>query len=341
MTSYLQAGTSGGSDNTAARRSAVGRLTAMIAEERRAIERIMDSPVRGARKQYLTVADALVKITELINRIDLDEAARSLRHRVVKRSTKIFTIVFLAVIDFPLMLWLSSSVFNVDWADPLGLPLAVSVVIALLGTTGAAWTLYHLGRNRRENKNDRRQMDWPDLSPGAKASLLGVGLLVALIAVVMFVRVYTEGVLSGLDWLALLMAILVAFIMLLSAALVFGTAFRDGSPEQGDLAHYSALVHDAVQRKRAHEDRAARLEHERDLLLNATATARAVHDLASLLGMPAPIAADIGAAERNPNDDAPLAETGFSHLEPAQPARRQLDSGHLGRRRTMGIRRPT
>ena len=248
----------------------VERLNAMIEEEVRAAIRVMDARVKGPRGQEMSLTDAAARAAELGNRIDLDEARGSLRHRTVGRSTKALTVLFLAVIDFPIMLWLSSSVFNVDWADPLGLPLAISVVISMLGTAGAAWTLHHLGYNRRETKNDKRQLDWSGMTAGPKTSMAAVALLIALIAVVMFVRVYTEGALSGLNELALLLAVLVAFIMLLSAALVFGTSFRDGSPEQDDLAHYSGLTQDGLQRKSEHEDRAARLRHERDMLVART-----------------------------------------------------------------------
>lgn len=105
----------------------------------------------------------------------------------------------------------------------------ISIVISVLATGGAATALYHLGHNQRENKDDRRRLNWHQLSRGSKLSMLAAAMLVALIAAVMFVRVYTEGELSGLSSLAFLLAVLVAFVMLVSAALVFWTAFRDGS----------------------------------------------------------------------------------------------------------------
>jgi cell division protein FtsB len=157
-------------------------------------------------------------------------------------------------------------VFNVDWSHPAGLRLVISVVLSFLGTAGAAWVLFHMGHIRRESKNDRRELDWPRMSGPAKVSLIGVGALVVLISVVMFVRVFSEGVLSGLNGLALLLAVLVALIMLLSAALVFQTAFRDGSPEQEDLAHYSGVIQAARQRQHRLEDDIDRLRHEREML---------------------------------------------------------------------------
>jgi hypothetical protein len=164
------------------------------------------------------------------------------------------------------MLWLASSVFNVDRADPLGLPLAISIVISLLATVGAASALYHLGHNLRESKNDRGGLSWKALSGGAKLSLIGSAFLVTLISVVMLLRVYTEGILSGVGSLAFLLALLVSFVMLISASLVFWTAFRDGSPEQDDLVYYSKIVQRHRRIKRQYEDEAVELSHESDLL---------------------------------------------------------------------------
>ncbi|RBY83026.1 hypothetical protein DQ238_03290 [Geodermatophilus sp. TF02-6] len=230
------------------------------------IRRIPDEPVRGPRGQYMTRREARERHDFVKAEIDAAEAGGSLKHRTVRRSTKALTLLFLAVIDFPVMLWLVSSVFNVDWAHPVGLRLVISVVLSVLATAGAAWVLYHVGHIRRDDKNDRREPDWREMSVPARVSLVGVALLVILVSVVMFVRVFTEGVLSGLSGLALLLSVLVALIMLLSAALVFFTAFRDGSPEQEDLAHYSALVHDGERRQRRLVDDVVRLRMHHNML---------------------------------------------------------------------------
>jgi hypothetical protein len=230
------------------------------------IRRIPDEPVRGPRGQYMTRREARERHDFVKAKIDAAEAGGSLKHRTVRRSTKALTLLFLAVIDFPVMLWLVSSVFNVDWAHPVGLRLVISVVLSVLATTGAAWVLYHMGHIRRDDKNDRRELDWREMSVLGRVSLVGVALLVILVSVVMFVRVFTEGVLSGLSGLALLLSVLVALIMLLSAALVFFTAFRDGSPEQEDLAHYSAQVHHGEKRQRRLADDIIRLRMHHNML---------------------------------------------------------------------------
>jgi uncharacterized membrane protein len=230
------------------------------------IRRIPEEPVRGPRGQYMTRQEARERHDFVKAKIDAAEAGGSLKHRTVPRSTKALTLLFLTVIDFPVMLWLVSSVFNVDWARPVGLRLAISVVLSVLATAGAAWVLYHMGHIRRDDKNDRRELDWPEMSVPARVSLVGVALLVVLVSVLMFVRVFTEGVLSGLSGLALLLSVLVALVMLLSAALVFLTAFRDGSPEQEDLAYYSALVHVGEKRQRRLADDIVRLRMHHNML---------------------------------------------------------------------------
>ena len=238
------------------------QLRVAIDDVRRQISQVPDELVIGARGEKITREEAGRRAAIAQARIDRDEVRGSLRHRIVKRSTKVLTLMFLVLIDLPVMLWLVSSVFNVDWTDPVGLPLVISVVVSLLGTAGAAWVLHHMGRNRREHKNDRRELDWSRLSLAGRISLIGVAALVLLISVVMFLRVFTEGELSGLSGLAVFLAVLVALIMLLSAALVFFTAFRDGSPEQEDLAHYSRLYGDGRERSQELEHELAGLEHE-------------------------------------------------------------------------------
>lgn len=235
------------------------RMLTRIQELRYLSARIMDNHVVGPHGQNITVADAVERAEMLDGDIEMDQVRGGLRHRRVNRLTRAITLLTVTVVDLPIMLWLAGSVFNVDWSAPLGLPLVISVVVSVLATVGAATALQHLGHNQRQHKNDRRQLDWRRLSTGAKLSLVTVGVLVGLMGVVMFARVWTEGVLSGMGDLAVLMAVLVALVMAVSATLVFWTAFRDGSLEQDDLRHYSASVRPYLARKREYEDQAHEL----------------------------------------------------------------------------------
>ena len=241
-------------------------LAAQIKGLRYRAGRVMDIPVTGSRGQQLTVTEAQQRARQLGDEIDSQEAQGSQRHRRVSPVAKTLALIVVVIVDFPIMLWLASSVFNVDWGDPLGLPLAISVVISILTTGGAAAALYHVGYDQRQNKNYRRQLDKAALTLGAKISLVAVAVLILLISMVAFYRVWEEGVLSGLNRLALLLALLVAVVMLISAWLVFWVAFRDGSPEQDDLSHYTRLVQHHLNIRRDYEDDAEQLEHQLELI---------------------------------------------------------------------------
>lgn len=229
-------------------------------------EHMMDKPVRGVRGGIQTVATAKDTTDEIRALIDHEEATGSLRHRLVGSFTKWAVWLVVVLVDFPIMLWACSSVFNVDWTEPVGVRLLFSFAAAVLATLAAATTLHHLGRELREHKNDKRGLAWRTLRARAKAVLVVVTILVILVALLMFARVYTEGVLSGLDSLSLLLALVVALVMLVSASLVFWTAFRDGSPETDDLAYYTRLVERYLNAKRALESRARDYERDAELI---------------------------------------------------------------------------
>lgn len=243
------------------------RLAVRIEQLRAMADAVVDRQVIGPRGHVLTISEVQQRAHWAAERVDMDEVRGSRRHFRVSRSAKLLSLGLVVVVDFPIMLWLASSVFNVDWSDPLGLPLAISVVISVLATGGAAAALFHLGHDQRENKDDRRQLTWSKMSAGAKISLVAAIALVLLIAVVMFVRVYSEGVLSGLDGLAVLLAVLVAFVMLISAGLVFWTAFLDGSLDRDDLERYSQIVLTHENLRRTFVDEADNLEAQYKRLL--------------------------------------------------------------------------
>jgi hypothetical protein len=223
--------------------------------------RVLDRPVRGVRGGVVPLAEAMTAGEEIRLMIDDEEAGGSLRHRRVSATTKWMVWMVVIVVDFPIMTWASSSIFNVDWSEPWGVRLLFAVATSVLATLAAASVLHHLGHELREQKTDHRGMAWSELRARSRAVLIAVALLVLLVAALMFARVYTEGVLSGLDTVATLLAALVAFVMLISATLVFWSAFRDGSPEVDDLAYYTRLVERHLTEKREYEAKAA--EHER------------------------------------------------------------------------------
>lgn len=245
-------------------------MLAGIRDLRARAVRVMDELVVGPYGQNLTVRDAMIRAKHLDDQIGMEQVRGSLRHRRVNRLTRLLSLLTVAVVDVPIMFWLASSVFGQDWTRPWGQRLAMSAVVSVLATGGSAAALHHLGRNLRQHKDDRRQVDWPSLSAGGRITLITAGLLVGLLGVAMFVRLEADRVLAGPAVLAGLMAALVAVVLVVSAALVFWTAFRDGSLEQDDLRHYSDVIRPYLRRKRGYEELAHELAGQYDLLGHRT-----------------------------------------------------------------------
>lgn len=246
---------------------ATDRLIAQIEEEERNASRIPTTPITGPRGQHMTVTDAADEIQRITTIISLgedqtDEHRNSLRHRRIPPWMKIATFIGVVLIDYPLMLWVASSVFNVNWADPWRLPLLISFVVATIATGLTAFVLTHLGREHREHKNDQGQLVWKTLSKGSRVTLIVVALIITGVAVVSFERVYSEGISSGSTGLALGLAALVAFIMMIAAWLTWRNAFKDGSVLVDDLMHYSKIVKLYTEIQRGHEDKAAKLRYQ-------------------------------------------------------------------------------
>lgn len=240
-------------DNHDAAASHRARVLARVHQLRYAANHIMAMTVLGPRGHSMTVGEAQHRADMISDQIDIDRLRGDGRHHRVATSVKVLMLVTLALVDFPIMLWLTSSALAVDWAGPVGLPLVMSVLISALATGVFSAALYHLGHAKRAYKNRHRQLDWRGLSRSSKVCLSGVTLLVLLTSVVMFEQVYTEGALT------FLLATLVAIVMVASAELVFWTAFRDGSAEQDELVHYTRVVRDFLAQKQKYEQEANEL----------------------------------------------------------------------------------
>lgn len=239
---------------------------AALTHLRHRIDAVATTPVVTPTGQAMTVAAAQQWADALACDIACAEATGSQRHRTVSRGVRAVALLLVGVVDLPIMLWLVASVFNVDWAAPWGIPLAVSAVVAVLATAGSAAALHHIGHELRDHKTDERRLDPRGLPLSARLGVLAVALLVVTVAAVMFVRVFTEGVLSGLDGLALLLAALVALVMLVASALLCWTSFRDGSPELDRLRAFTAALSPHLERRQADQRRALVLAREFDVL---------------------------------------------------------------------------
>jgi hypothetical protein len=241
----------------------IDEMEAKTKEMRHCAACVMDIPVTGPRGGHLTVADAQDRGQKLVEAIDTEKAAGSQRHRRVPTFLKALVLLVVVAIDFPIVEWLCGSLLNVDWSDPLDIPLAVSIAISTLATGGAGAALHQLGRAQRQYKDHHRHID---MTTSSKISLVGVGALLALIPLVMYYRLYPEQAGGGLNSLENPPALVLTAVMLISEWLVFWTAFRDGSPELDDLRHYTRLVEPYLKLKRSYEDRANNLEQRTEIL---------------------------------------------------------------------------
>ncbi|MGW0946046.1 hypothetical protein ACWD4O_26390 [Streptomyces sp. NPDC002623] len=215
----------------------------------------------------MTVAEAQRCSDAIAKQIGQEEGNGSRRHRLVARWVKVLVWIFTAVIDFPIMLWFTVSVFNVDLANPSGFTFALALVVALLPTYGSTFALYEIGHNLRDHKTHDRDLRWTEIPTAARIGLTAIALLLIFIFVSLSIRIFVEGTYSGDYRLTPLLAVLVSLVMLITNALVFWTAFCDGSLEQDDLRYYTRLVLKHLRKKREHELKALRLRSQIERVL--------------------------------------------------------------------------
>lgn len=92
-------------------------IRAQIDRLRHRSEAVMETGVSGTRGQLLTVREAKERADKLGGAIEQEEAEGSQRHHGVAVSTKLLILFVVVLVDFPLALWIASSVFNVDWGS--------------------------------------------------------------------------------------------------------------------------------------------------------------------------------------------------------------------------------
>ncbi|WP_394553787.1 hypothetical protein ACDF64_05045 [Agromyces sp. MMS24-JH15] len=209
----------------------------------RELEELSTHPVKGAHGEALQYAEAVETHDALVDRIRRETELGSKRH-LARRGKKGIEVIAL-VIDFPVFLLAMLALFNVNVrliaAGDLGsIVLGVTALLfALLGTILYALTMRQLGRRHRVYKSDEGYLDPP---PRAKHRVVleiwAMVLITAAIAVVMSVRIITDGVEAEAP-MALVIAIALLFsgLIAVSGYLNWNAEFSDGSDETDRLEH--------------------------------------------------------------------------------------------------------
>lgn len=243
-------------------------LHAKAQDYRRRARLALDEPLTGPRKQLLSVKGAIALGEQIRREIDSEEAppCESERHLLVRRRATIIGLVIVGLVDLPVMVWISAGIFNVDPARPFSLRLIIAIVVAVLVTAGAAAVLFHGGHNLRSAKNYRRSLEVGSLTVGSALTLLGMCAVAGSIAALAYWRIAAEGLFSRQGWVAILLALLAALVMLISAALIAANAFRNGSSKTDDLAFLNRAVQRRLKIVNTFEQKAHRHQQEADLI---------------------------------------------------------------------------
>lgn len=159
-----------------------------------------------------------------------------------------------SLVDFPVLAYFVSGVFNVDWdavfaldGQALGstmLPLATTLIFAALGSAGTALALSYFGRELRAYRTERGQVGLRGHRPGLPVVFAGLSATSVLGAgSVMTFRIVSDardaGVEAGPAWfLAAFFGVVTMSINLV----VFSVHFRNGSLLTEQLEHFAAQL---------------------------------------------------------------------------------------------------
>lgn len=218
-------------------------LHATAANLRNEVDLIMKDSVRGPRGERTSLTEALEQEDALRQKVDVAVSLGDRRHdRANPWQSR--SIKAAPVLDFPLFLWFASSVFNVPWqSNPLGVQLVVSITVAIFATLVLAVALHNIGSGLRPFKTEQRELRWQPLPTSARIRLICTVILLCLVGVVMFARIYIEADASGAGGaVAAALALFVAALAVVANALVAWVPFCDGSTDTDNLDHYAAVT---------------------------------------------------------------------------------------------------
>jgi hypothetical protein len=230
---------------------------------RRAHQANADKPTPDHYGGHVSIADAERIEQQLRSSIAEDTANGDQRHLRASRNMR-WLVLAATALDFPVLLWFVSSVFNVPWQrNPLGFPLAVSIVFALFATLVAALVLHHTGTSLRPYKTPQRELPWHELPASARVRLILAGIVIATLSAVMYTRIHSETAAAGNgDATATLLSLLLAVLAAASNSLVSWVAFTDGSDQTDALEHYAPIIKQASTDRQKFAEAASALDEQ-------------------------------------------------------------------------------
>ncbi|MGW4370798.1 hypothetical protein ACWEKT_34680 [Nocardia takedensis] len=259
------------------------RTEADIAVINAELGKLDDQPVIGMNGEITSVKNAGQRMHDVAAEVQQERDAGSLKHRRVPLGLhRLSTIA--ALLDFPVLLYFVTQVFNVDLAGiasgdgaALGesiVPLLTSIVFALLGTAAVAIGLHFFGRDLKGYKDEYGHVQLPE-GKAKVIPLLFIG-LASLLAVgagiVMAYRIVSDSLAAGNGITsAVILGAFFAVVVFVVNVVVFSVHFRDGSLQTDEIGHLNAQV-------ASHAARRAELHRQLDQLTPELALLRAEGD---------------------------------------------------------------
>jgi hypothetical protein len=254
------------------------RTLADIARMRADLDRLDEQPVTGINGDIIQAREASERMKTVSARVTEERDTGSLKHRRVPLWLHRFS-TWVALADFPVLLYFLAQVFNVDlaglssgsgaaWSESL-VPLITAIVFALLGTAAVAIGLKFFGRDLKGYKDTHGSIALPeDAARMLPLLFAGLATMMAIGAgIVMAYRIVTDSLAAGGGITgAVVLGVFFAVIVIVVNVVVFAARFRDGSLQTDEISHLAAKL-DAIERRRVELHREiGRLTPELDIL---------------------------------------------------------------------------
>lgn len=232
-----------------------------MATVRAELDRLDEQPVTSMNGDVITASEATERMTKVSATITEERDAGSLKHRRVPVWLHRFS-TWAALLDFPVLLYFASQVFNVDvaglasgdgtaWSGSL-VPLITAIVFACLGTAAVAVGLKFFGRDLKGYKDADGHLTLP-AGQARSIPLAFVGLATTLAigaGIVMAYRIISDSVSAGGGITgAAILGMFFALIVIVVNVVVFATKFRDGSLQTDEVGHLAGQLEPIEQQR--------------------------------------------------------------------------------------------